>query len=362
MLPKPAVWCGAFCCDTVAVKRPVARLLTVALVLTGCAGVVDGSARPTTGGGDPSAFFHGAVPTYGQQVSSNDKIRLAYLRALRRIDVCGLTDQDALARVGEIHSVGTLFAFNQCDVNVKVPGEVAPRYVSATLELAQPLGPEVLRTAGLPVREAYIGACEFLVPLSLGTLPGAGPLFGPEQPQVRVEMVAEADCGMVRRMTSAIAAAVARSPLPVRDGAAVYTTPLAERDPCEVLTTVASDEIGYWNIAGSGPYRCEFGIVRSGDEDAVPMVVTLRPRVVDAGIDGRELVRSGDVEVYLDRDACSALVFVGPELRRRLGNGDLVDTGDVRIRPAVDVDSDETSCTGTTLVAQIAAKAAALYL
>jgi hypothetical protein len=220
----------------------------------------------------------------------------------------------------------------------------------------------VFSVEGLPVREAYAGACEFLVPLDLGLLPGASPLFGPEQPQLRVEMVAESDCGVVRRVTSAIASGVAGSPLPVRDGAAAYTTPLAERDPCEVLTTLADDEIGYWNIPGSGPYRCEFGIARNTDEEAVPMVLSLRPRVVDAGMDGREVVRSGDVEVYLDRESCSALVFVGPELRRRLGNGDLVDTGDVRIRPAIDVASGEGSCTGTTLVEQVAARAAALYL
>jgi hypothetical protein len=341
--------------------RVLAALSGAALLLTGCAGAVDGTARPATGAGDPAAFFHGAVPTYGQRVSSYDRIRLAYLRALRRIDVCGLTDQDALARVGEISSVGTLFALDQCDVNVKVPGEVAPRYVSATVELAQPRGPEVLNAEGLPVREAYAGACEFLVPLDLGALPGASPLFGPEQPQLRVEMVAESDCGVVRRVTAVLAARVTRPPLPVRDGAAVYTTPLAERDPCEVLATLADDEIGYWNIPGSGPYRCEFGIARSTDDEAVPMALSLRPRVVDAGIDGRELIRSGDAEVYLDRESCSALVFVGPELRRRLSNGDLVDTGDVRIRPAIEVASEEMSCTGTTLVEQIAARAAALY-
>jgi hypothetical protein len=341
--------------------RVLVALSGVALLLTGCGAPVDGNARPGNRDGDPATFFHGAVPTYGQRVSSYDRIRLAYLRALRRIDVCGLTDQDALARVGEINSVGTLFGLDQCDVNVKVPGAVAPRFISATVELAQPLGPEVFSAEGLPVREAYAGACEFLVPLDLAVLPGASPLFGPEQPQLRVAMVAESDCGVVRRVASLIAARVAGSSLPVRDGAAAYTTLLAERDPCEVLTTLADQEIGYWNIPGSGPYRCEFGIARNTDEAAVPMALSLRPRVVDAGIDGRDLVRSGGAEVYLDRESCSALVFVGPELRRRLGNGDLVDTGDVRIRPAVDVDSEEESCTGTTLVEQIAARAAALY-
>jgi hypothetical protein len=338
----------------------VTGLLVMAVMLsTGCSAVA-GNARPQPTA-DTAFFFDGVVPTYGQRVNSDDRIRLAYLRALRRIDVCGLAGQGALARIGEIRSRGTLFALDQCDVDVKVPGEVAPRYVSTTVELAQPRGPEVAAARGSPLREAFAGACEFLLPLGLADLPGASPLFGPEQPQLRISMVAEPDCAVVRRVASAIAEHVGRTPLPVRDGAAAYTTPLAERDPCEVLTTLADDEIGFWNIPGSGPYRCEFGVARAASDETVPMELSLRPRVVDVSIDGRELIRAGAAEVYLDRQSCSAVVFVGPDLQRRLGSGLLVDTGDVRIRPAIDIDSGETNCTGATLVEQIAARAAELF-
>lgn len=334
--------------------RVLAALTGAALLLTGCARYLDGDADVGARTVDPAAFFDGTVPTYGRQVSVSDKLRLSYLRALRRIDVCGLSDRENLSRIGEIQSMGTLFALEECDVTVKVPGRAASKYVSTTVELVHAAG----RPDGLGVRGPLQGACEFLVPLGLSELPGAGPLFGPEQPHVRIGMVAEFDCAEVRRFATAIASGLARTPLPLRDGLAVYTTPLAERDPCEVLGTFGDDEIGYWNIPAGGPYRCEFGLTGDGGEP-VSMSLTLRPRVVD--IEGRELVRTGDAEVYLDRRSCTALVFVGPDMQRRVGNGDLVATGDVRIRPAVDVDSGEADCTGTTLAGQLAARAAALY-
>ena len=80
---------------------------------------------------DPAYFFAGEVPTYGQTVSPNDVIVLAYLRAMRRIDPCGLVTRDAMAKIGEIGSVGTLFALEECDVDIKVPGETERRYATS---------------------------------------------------------------------------------------------------------------------------------------------------------------------------------------------------------------------------------------
>ncbi len=349
-MPKPGSGC-----HTVTVKWLVGGVLAAAL-LTGCS-AVDGAPRPAPD--DPAAFFDGPATTYGQQVSSPDRIRLTYLRALRRIDVCGLTDRAALARIGEIQSLGSLFALNQCDVEIKMPGRPAPSYLSATLELTAPDGPEVLSVSGLPVSEAYDGACEYLIPIDLAALPGAAPLFGPQQPHLRVSMVAAPDCATVRRAVSVLAARVADGPLPLRDGAAAYTTSLAERDPCEILAALPAGDVGYWNVPGTGPYRCEFGMARdSGD---LAMVLSLRPRLVDAGVEGRELVRIDDTELFLDRRSCSALVFVGPQLQRRLGNGDLVDTGDISIRQSVEVSSSEAPCGGDPLVTGVTQQAAELF-
>lgn len=339
--------------------RRVLALVGAALVLTGCAQHLDGAATPGPRDGDPAYFFAGAAPTYGQPVGRLDAARLAYLQALRRIDVCGLVDQRRLAKVGEIQSLGTLFVFDQCDVEVKTPGRAIARFVSASVELAQPEGPEVARVDGVPVREAYAGSCEYLVPINLAVLPGAGPLSGPEQPQLRISMVAETGCDGVPQVAEVIAENLTRSALPVRDGLAAYTTELAERDPCEVLPEL---EVGYWDIAGSSAYRCVFGVARAADPEAVPMVVGLRPRVVDVSVEGRELVETDGAEVYLDRERCTALVFVGPQLQRRLGNGNLVDTGaELQISPAVEVTSGEADCTGSTLAAEVAARAARLY-
>lgn len=347
-MPKPASGC-----HTVTVKWLVGGL-TAAALLTGCS-AVDGT--PRSAPDDPAAFFDGPAASYGQQVSSSDRIRLTYLRALRRIDVCGLTDRAALARIGEIQTLGSLFALNQCDVEIKMPGRAAPSYLSAALELSAPEGPEVLSVSGLPVSEAYDGACEYLIPIDLAALPDAAPLFGPEQPHLRVSMVAAPDCATVRRVVSGLAARVADGRLPVRDGAATYTTSLAERDPCEILAALPAGDVGYWNVPGTGPYRCEFGMVRDAGDGAVEMALSLRPRLVDA-VEGRE--RTGD-DVYLDRRSCSALVFVGPQLQRRVGNGALVDTGDISIRQSVEVTSGEAPCTENLLVTSVMHQAAELF-
>ncbi|MET0898369.1 MAG: hypothetical protein ABWY45_10700 [Mycobacterium sp.] len=339
--------------------RRVLALVGAALVLAGCTQHLGGAPIPGPRDGDPAYFFGSPAPTYGQPVAALDAVRLAYLQALRRIDVCGLVDQGRLAKVGEIQSLGTLFVLDECNVEVKTPGRAFARFISASVELAHPEGPEVARVGGVPVREAYAGSCEYLAPLDLAALPGARPLAGPAQPQVRISMVAESDCAGVPRVAEVIAENLSRSALPVRDGLATYSTPLAERDPCEVLSLV---EVGFWDISGSSPYRCVFGVARATDPEAVPMAVALRPRVVDVSVEGRELVETDGAEVYLDRQRCTALVFVGPPMQRRLGNGALVDTGDdLQIRPAVDVASGEEDCMGPTLAAEVAARAAGLY-
>lgn len=71
------------------------------------------------------------VPVYGQSVNADDRALLAYLRALRRIDMCGLLTGGTLDKVGEIVSVGTLYAFDECIAEIKISGVENPRYVSA---------------------------------------------------------------------------------------------------------------------------------------------------------------------------------------------------------------------------------------
>jgi hypothetical protein len=95
-------------CHTGSVKWLVAGLTAAVLVLAGCGDYVGGDAKAGSRAGDPAFFFAGDVPIYGQTVSNNDKIALAYMRAIRRIDPCGFADRQALAKIGEIASLGTL--------------------------------------------------------------------------------------------------------------------------------------------------------------------------------------------------------------------------------------------------------------
>jgi hypothetical protein len=107
------------------VRRLVSGLLAILAIATGCAASIDGTARVGSRDVNPAALFADPVPTYGLPVKSTDVDALAYLRAIRRIDPCGLLTRDDLAKVGEIGSVGTLFAFDECDVDVPVRPTVA---------------------------------------------------------------------------------------------------------------------------------------------------------------------------------------------------------------------------------------------
>src|SRR5512133_2896642 len=110
-------------------------LLAILVALSGCSRDVGGSAAMGSRDVDPTYFFGGDVPTYGQRVNPGDVTALAYLRAMRRIDPCGLLTRDELAKVGEIGSVGTLFALDECDVDIKVSGQTHRRYASIEVML-----------------------------------------------------------------------------------------------------------------------------------------------------------------------------------------------------------------------------------
>jgi hypothetical protein len=313
------------------VKALVAGFWAAALVLAGCGDYIGGDAKAGSRAPDPAFFFAGDVPVYGQTVSNNDKTALAYQRAIRRIDPCGFADRQTLARIGEISSVGTLYAFDECDVEVKMAGDAATRFISLQLTLGQVAEPPALRAGGVPVYETAKDSCEFLIPVDLSRLPGAQRLRKPDQPFLQVSLIGAQDCAVTKKVVSAIAERVTAGPLPPRDAAAVYPIPLAERDPCEVLSALGVD-VDHWDVNRTRPYQCEFGIWRDGFPD-----------------------------VYLDPTFCSAVAFVGPPMQRRLAGGDFVDVANLVVRPAVVVDSDPAGCAGTSPVVEVAATAAKLY-
>lgn len=336
-----------------ALRHPVRRaaVLAVAVLVlgfgVGCGHYIDGAARTSTDIPDQAFFFAGAVPTYGRDVGPGDRATLAYLRALRRIDVCGLLDRQALARIGDITSVATLYAFNECDVAVKVPGDAALRFISAELILARTVGAPVMRAGGLEVHETSRGSCEYLVPLPLSGLPGAPAQSPAFPPYVHVALIGPGDCALAERAARSTAEHLARTPLPPRDGAAVYSVPLAERDPCEVLTVL--DGAPAWDIGGTGVYECAIG---GG-------ALQLRPSLVDIVTENTEVQRADDpgaADVYLDPELCTATAFVGPPMQRRLANGDFAEVPNVVVRPSVVAEGGDCEHLGP-----IAAKAAGLY-
>jgi hypothetical protein len=332
----------------------VTALLTAALMLTGCSRTLEGTAAMGPREVDAAYFFAGDVPTYGQRLNPDEVTTLAYLRAMRRIDPCGLLTRDSLAKTGEIGSVGTLYALNECDVDIKVPGEAHHRYASIEVILNRMVGqPVAFLAGGLPVYESYPGSCDYLLPLNLSLLPGAQPLRQPDQPFVRVGLIAEENCDLAQRLARAIAPAVESPWLPVRDAVAVYPSPLAERDPCQVLSVVAA-EVERWDVTRSRPYKCNFWISRGND--VVPIQVSLQPKMYDISTETRQQRNRDGVALFIDLRYCSAVAFVGTPMRRKLLGGDFVGTGEIVIRPAIVVESGGAHCDVVTDVATAAAK------
>jgi hypothetical protein len=337
------------------VRRLVAGLLVVLTIVTGCTRSVVGTALTGSREVSPAAFFAGAVPTYGLPVGPDGIDGLAYLRAIRRIDPCGPLSRDDLAKIGEIGSVGTLFAFNECDVDVKVPGDADRRYASVEVTLTHVDGqPVAFQATGLPVYEAYPGSCDYLVPIDLSRLPGAPPPRVPDRPFVRIGLVADENCGFVQRLVRALAPRLAALHVPLRDALAVYPAEVAERDPCHVLAAVGS-QAGLWDVERSRPYECDFTLRRNGSDD-MPVQVSLEPQAYDSATETRTRIDRGGIEVLVDQGSCAATTYVGPPLRRKLVGGDFVPTGEVVIRPAVVVDAGIGHCDAATDVAAAAAK------
>jgi hypothetical protein len=345
-------------CHTVPVRRLVSALavaLIAAVSVPACIPPIGG--KPVVGPTetDPAYFFAGDIPAYGRAVNTDDITYLAYLRALRRIDVCGLLTGATLAKVGQTFSVGTLFAFDECDAELKVSGVTDPRLLSVQLTMSlRPDEPPDFRVGDTAVYRTDFQSCNYLVVLDLARLPGARPLISVLEPFVQVSLFGPQDCDLTRRIAGAVAARLSAQPLPPRDAAATYPVRLAERDPCEVLAPLGGT-VDLWDVPGSGPYRCRFGVTDGGGSAALE--VRLEPRMVDAVTASQRLDEQG-VEVYLDPVLCSAVSFMGSTMQRKVIGRGYVDLADVVIRPAVVVDTGGHDCAAVT---DVAIKAAHLY-
>jgi hypothetical protein len=317
--------------------RALVTALAVLMVLTGCARAIGGSPRAHEY--DQAYFFAGDVPIYGQTVSPDDVTRLGYLRALRRIDPCGLLTRDDMAKIGEIGTVGTLFAFDECDVDVKVAGEAARWFLSIQVELANVDA----------LRETSPGSCEYLMPLPLSRLPGAHPLPGPEQPAIRIGLISQHNCVLVEKVVHAIEPRLEALRLPIRDAVGAYPAPLAERDPCQVQSEL---HVASWDVRASRPYACALAF-----GDGTPVRVMLQPELFDPETETRAQRSRDGLDVFVDTAGCAATVFVGPQMQRKFLGGDYVTSADLVIRPSVTVGSAAPHCDVVAGDAVTAAKA-----
>jgi hypothetical protein len=304
--------------------RALVTALAVLMVLTGCVRAIAGSPRAT--GYDESYFFAGEVPTYGQTVSPDDVTRLGYLRALRRIDPCGMLTHDVMAKIGEIGSIGTLFAFDECDVDVKFAGDPARWFLSVQLELARVDA----------VHETSPGSCEYLMPLPLSRLPGARPLPGLERPAVRIGLISQHNCVLVAKVVAALEPRIASLQLPIRDAVGTYPAVLAQRDPCQAQSVLG---VASWDVRGSLPYTCVLAL-----RDGAPVRVTLQPLLFDPETDTRARRSRDGMDVFVDTAGCAATVYVGPPMQRKLLGGDYIRSADLVIRPSVTVRSTSPHC------------------
>jgi hypothetical protein len=341
------------------VKRLVAGLLGVLLVVTGCAGAIDGSPVAGVRDADPAAFFADAVPTYGQTLTDDELATQAYLRAMRRTDPCGFTTPKVLAGIGEITFSGTTDALNQCELGVKVPGDAEPRTIGAIVTMDR-VGAEdgpVFTVGELPVYRYPVSECSLQMPLPLAAQPGAPPLDTADQPYLQLQQQgSEQDCDFVKKLVKATAVALDPARLPVRDALAVYPVPMADRDPCAVLGDL--DGVVDWDAGQTRPYTCEFTLRRSGAD--VDIELELRPLTPRSSDGDHPKVQRDGVEVSVVRspgEYCAAVTFLGELMQRRSTSGEPIGIGEWPTAPAVSVAVDAPYCDVATDVAVAASKA-----
>lgn len=334
--------------------RLVAGLLGVLLVVAGCGWATDGSPVAGPRDSDPAAFFAGAIPTYGQSLTADEMATQAYLRAIRRTDPCGFTTREALARIGEVLSAGTMFEFNSCELEVKVAGSADAKLISVAVAMAEVGEATPVFTIGdLPVYPFFDAGCGLQVPLPLNDLPGAPALTTSEQPYLQLaELVSQQGCEFIEEFTKAVVVAMIPEQLPLRDALAVYPVRAAEYDPCAVLEEL--DGVTSWDSRTELPYLCAFTLRR--DESDVDVRMVMKPRSPkDSERDFLPEERDG-IRVYVSPEYCAAIAYVGDELARKTSGGASIDMGEWATSPAASASVDAPHCDAATDVAVAAAK------
>ncbi len=290
-------------------------LIATVWAIGACSTVVSGIATGRLSAPTGQTLFEGPVPTYGQTFTEKQTALLAYLRALRRVDPCGLLLmlKDIGAPTYISGDVGGCFG------SVKVAGSASPSSVGLSLILGDYSRekPE-FRVDGTPVFHTA-GTCLYEFPIALDKLPNAPKLTrGAGTPALRVVVVDGARSGLVPNCTMAqpvigVLAKMNPADMPVRDALSAYPIKIAERDPCEILGEYPGQANEVRQSLFGDPYACRFSLQ---DNDA-QFELTFRTGV-DPPSRLRGEIRDG-VEYFHGRDGsmCTSMVRLGKPLYAR---------------------------------------------
>ncbi|OAT67779.1 hypothetical protein AWB85_11650 [Mycobacteroides immunogenum] len=320
-------------------------------LLSACTVVVPGAASGPEPDLGADALFMGEIPEYGQQWSATDKTRLAYTRALRRIDPCGF--RDALNGIGQPGAID--FRFWECEIELKVPGHSDIRaQVGLTYSTVQRRFERLVYDMGdAKVYESSLSQCVYDVPLALDKLPGAPELTGDKQPLLQVVVHEFDDNGLgICTVGLPIATAIAkRMPhgIPVRTALSAYPSKLAERDPCEILKEYPGKvrNLGQDKDAdsanGNFPFECAFSLETPDDADMEYSVGIDVSHLGLLELEGYSKVRREGIDYYYNEVpqqfvGCKAAVLLGDPLYKRDSVGNLIeDARDAKHRASVTV-------------------------
>lgn len=339
----------------------VGVLIGIALLASACTQAVTGSPGIGVNPPAPGSLFDGDLPAYGQTWSADDNAKRAYVRALRRIDPCGLAEK--LQAPGSLDQItGDI---GSCNARWKIPGQKNHLFVSVRPDL-EDVSHDVVafRVGDTPVYSFEEGGCSFSVPIAIDKLSGA-PAPPKRLKPVLAVLVTDpegAKCAMAQDILKS-AVAVSPTEYPVRSAVSAYPIPLAERDPCEILGDypglLARSDLGGFG----GPFVCTFMLRDS------PLSYRLGFTAHTDGIpDGYTAESSDGVDFYYraqergDGTACGGIAMFGKMPGTKdVGSGTYGRRSFNEQRMSIDVDATARDGKGCDPVYGMLRKAAALF-
>lgn len=289
-------------------------LLVPLLAIAGCARVVSGRATGRLPALTGQTLFAGDVPTYGQAFTEKETTLLAYLRALRRIDPCGL-----LLMLKDIGAPEYISGdVGGCFGSIKVTGTAGPSSVGLSLMLGEYSREKPEFTVDETPVYHSAGTCLYEFPIELGKLPKAPTLKGVRVPALRAVVVdgtrsaLAPNCKMAQPVIGVLAK-LSPADMPVRDALSAYPIKIAERDPCEILAAYPGRVSELKSSLFGDPFSCRFAM-RDSDTQFELSIRT----GVDPPSRLREEIRDG-IEYFhgQDNNMCTSMVRLGKPLYAR---------------------------------------------